>query len=132
MTCDHTPLLHEELTGLIRQTAFEVHCYLGSGFLEKVYVNALANRLKKAGCEIERHRRLRVHDEDGTPLGDYFADLVIDRLVLLEVKAVAWFAPVHHAQTINYLKITGLEVGMLINFGAPRLQVKRLLSLRGS
>jgi GxxExxY protein len=120
-------LVHESITGEIRQTAFEVHRYFGPGFLEKIYVNALAHRLRKKSRVVRRNRHLLVRDEDDTIVGNYFADLVVDGLVLVEVKAVSALAPVHVAQVLNYLKVTGLPIGLLINFGASRLLVRRFL-----
>ncbi len=118
-------LVHEELTGLIRQTAFEIHQYFGPGFLEKVYEGALESRLGKSGLTVQRQMPLAVADEGGTIVGSYTADLLINNLVLIEAKAVKLLASEHHAQILNYLKATGIKVGMLINFGNARLQVKR-------
>lgn len=75
-------LLHEELTGAIRQTAFEAHCWFGAGFLEKIYVTSLANRLRKKGFKVEREKPIKVRDEDGTVVGEYFADLVVNDLIV--------------------------------------------------
>jgi GxxExxY protein len=118
-------LRHEELTGAIRQTAFEVHRYFGNGFLEKIYEGALENRLRKMGHAVARQMPLEVADEDGTIVGHYNVDLLVDGLVLLEIKAVRQLVPEHHAQILNYLKATRIRVGMLINFGATRIQIKR-------
>ena len=119
--------MHEPLTGLVRQTAFEAHRYFGSGFLEKIYVNALSNRLRNKGQKVGRNVELIVTDEDGTIVGEYRPDLVVDDLVVVEVKAIRSLAPEHTAQILNYLKCTRLEVGLLINFGAPSLTFKRFL-----
>ncbi len=118
-------LMHEDLTGAIRQTAFEVHRYFGNGFLEKIYEGALENRLRKKGHSVARQVPLEVTDEDGTAVGHYNVDLLVDDVVLLEVKAVRQLVSEHHAQILNYLKATGIRVGMLINFGATRIQIKR-------
>jgi GxxExxY protein len=123
----HVQLVHEAITGVIRQTAFEVHRYFGPGFLEQIYMNALAHRLRKKQRQVQRQQHVCVRDQDDTVVGDYFADLVVDRVVLVEIKAVAALASVHTAQVLNYLKVTGLPVGLLINFGAPRLLVRRFL-----
>ena len=119
--------VHEELTGLVRQTAYETHVYFGKGFLEKVYENALANRLRKRGLEVVQQSAIHVRDEDGTIVGDYVADLIIDGCVLIEVKAVKSLADEHVAQVLNYLKVTGVRVGLLINFGAPALEFRRFV-----
>jgi GxxExxY protein len=120
-------LVDGELTGQIVQVAYDTHCYFGSGYLQKVYEGALVNRLRKAGYEVQAQAPLTVEDEDGTPVGHYAADLLVERRVLIEVKAVRAIVPEHHAQVLNYLKTTRLQVGMLINFGGQRLQVKRLV-----
>jgi len=120
-------LVDGELTGQIVKIAYEAHCYLGSGYLEKVYEGALTNRLSKAGLAVLTQSPFTVKDEDGTPIGHYAADLIVEGRVLVEIKATRAIVPEHHAQVLNYLKTTGLRVGMLINFGAHRLQVKRLV-----
>ncbi|TVQ36812.1 MAG: GxxExxY protein [Wenzhouxiangella sp.] len=118
-------LRHEEITASIRQTAFEVHRYFGNGFLEKIYEGALENRLRKLGHEVGRQVPLEVADEDGTLVGHYNVDLLVDGKVLLEIKAVRQLIPEHQAQILNYLKATGIRVGMLINFGTEKVQIKR-------
>jgi GxxExxY protein len=120
-------LLYEELTGVIRQNAFDVHRYFGSGFLEKVYENALANRLQKQGIQVQTQVALSVHDEDGTIVGHYISDLLIDDRVLVEIKATKTLTSDHQAQIMNYLKATDTSVGLLINFGSRRIQIKRFI-----
>lgn len=120
-------LLFEDLTAAIRQTAFEAHSYFGNGFLEKVYRNALAHRLRRKGIRVEQKKKILVHDEDGTVVGDYEADLVVEGRVLLELKAVKCLKPEHEAQLLNYLKATGIEVGLLINFGSYRFRTRRFV-----
>ncbi len=122
-----TGLLYEELTGKIRQTAYEIHCYFGPGFLEKVYENTLVNRLRKQELRVTSQVSLPVRDEDGTIVGQYIPDLVVDNKILVEIKATSSITPEHHAQTLNYLKVTGLRVGLLLNFGHSSLQVKRIV-----
>lgn len=124
---DGSTLIHEALTGVIRQTAFAVHRHFGRGVLEKVYENALSHRLRTQGHEASQQTSITVRDQDGTVVGNYVADLVVDRSVLVEIKAVSGLTTEHYAQMLNYLKGTGLQVGMLVNFGQPRLQVKRLV-----
>lgn len=121
-----SPLLHEDLTKSVRQTAFEVHRYFGRGFLEAVYRSALRNRLRKQGLDAAPCR-FTIRDEDGTLVGDYEADLVVEGKVLVELKAASGLRPEHEAQTLNYLKAAGLRVGLLINFGRQILQVRRLI-----
>jgi GxxExxY protein len=124
---DATPLLHEELTGTVRQTAFEVHRYLGPGFLEKVYENALLNRLRKKGVRVEPQHGILVHDEDGTVIGEYGADLFVEECVVVEIKAAKSLSA-HMAQVLNYLKATRIRLGLLINFGASKLEFRRFIS----
>jgi GxxExxY protein len=120
-------LLEEELTDTIRQTAYEAHCYFGSGFLEKVYENALAHRLRKKGLAVRKQARLKVHDEDGTVVGEYAADLLVEGRIVVEVKAVGSLTDEHVAQVLNYLKVSRRCVGLLLNFGAKRLRCRRLV-----
>lgn len=111
----------------IRQTAFEAHRYFGSGFLEKVYENALVNRLRKRGLGVQQQARLKVLDEDGTVVGQYAADLLVEGRVIVEVKAIASLTNEHAAQVLNYLKVSRLRVGLLLNFGATRLCCRRFV-----
>ncbi len=97
---------------------------LGSGFLEKVYENALVHELRKADAKVAQQHVLSV-SYDGVVVGEYAADLVVEDGVLVELKAVRALDDVHMAQCMNYLKATGLRVCLLLNFGQPRLQVKR-------
>jgi GxxExxY protein len=106
--------------------AFTVANTLGSGFLEKVYENALAYELRKSGLVIEQQHDLVVR-YDGVIVGEYVADLFVEDTVLVELKAVRELDDVHRAQCLNYLKAAGLRLCLLINFGKPRLQVKRLM-----
>ncbi|MDO5313031.1 MAG: GxxExxY protein [bacterium] len=109
----------------IRQVAYDLHVYLGTGYLEKVYENGLAHRLAKSGMEVSCQVPIQVADEDGFVIGEYFADMVVDGIVV-ELKAVGMLLPIHVAQTINYLKAMNLEHGMLINFGSERFQCRKL------
>ena len=109
----------------IRQIAYALHLYLGVGFLEKVYENGLAHRLEKAGCDVLRQVPIVIYDDDGVELGNYFADMVVDGLIV-ELKSVPTLLPVHLAQVINYLKATGNEYGLLINFGSEKFQCRKL------
>ena len=125
-TFSRPSLLHEAVTKSIRQSAFEVHRYFGAGFLEAVYRSALRNRLRKQGLDAAP-RRFTIRDEDGTVVGNYEADLIVEGQVVVELKAVSGLRPEHEAQTLNYLKACGLRVGLLINFGRPILEVRRLI-----
>jgi len=115
------------LCDLVRETSFATHCYHRHGHLEKIYENALCHRLRKQGLEVRQQHPLTVFDEDGTVLGDFYCDLLVENQLLVELKAVRTVAEEHIAQLLGYLKSGRFEVGLLINFGAPRLHVKRYL-----
>jgi len=114
------------VTESILGCAFRVSNGLGSGFLEKVYENALAHELVKAGHECLQQHRIEVR-YDSVVVGEYVADLLVDQCVMVELKAVRGLDDVHMAQCLNYLKATGLSVCLLLNFGNPELQVKRIV-----
>ena len=116
---------HEELTGQIINAAHAVHNKLGYGFLEKVYHNSLVIELRKKGLFVEQEKRIEVK-YDTQIVGEYFADIVVDNKVVVEVKSADKHNPVFEAQLLNYLKATGLEVGLVINFGSS-VQVKRMV-----
>ena len=118
-------MLHEELTGQILQACFEVINELGAGFVESVYQKALLVALRQKGLQAELEFQLKVKFR-GAVVGDFFADLIVENKVLLELKAVKALLPEHQAQLINYLKATGIDVGLLINFGNAKLEYKRL------
>jgi len=109
-------VLHEEITGAIIRTFYKVYNTLGYGFLEKVYENALAHELAKQGFQVRQQMPIRVH-YDGHLVGEYFADLVVENCVIVELKAAESLRPEHAAQLLNYLKATEIEVGLLLNFG---------------
>ena len=115
----------KELCDSIRQVAYELHLYLGVGYLEKVYETGLAHRLGKAGLTVRTQVPITVRDEDGFVLGEYLADLVVDGLII-ELKAVSTLLPVHEAQLMNYLRATNTKHGMLINFGSEKFQCRKL------
>jgi GxxExxY protein len=119
-------LVEGELTEKIIGAAFKVQNTLGAGFLEKVYENSLAIELRKIGLAVESQTPYSVLYE-GIVVRDYQADLVVGGKVILECKAVSALDRVHEAQLLNYLKASGLHVGLLINFGRPKLQYRRLV-----
>jgi GxxExxY protein len=121
------PPLEAELTDKILAAAFKIHNVLGSGFLEKVYENALVVELSRNGLAVEQQRAFKVLYE-GVVVGDYVADLVACGRVIVECKAVAYLESVHEAQLLNYLRATGVRVGSLLNFARPKLQFKRLVA----
>jgi GxxExxY protein len=118
-------LLYEELTKQILQACFEVSNELGAGFLESVYQNALLLVLRQKGLKVEGQKPIAVMFR-GENVGQFFADLLVDEKVIVELKAVRSILPEHQAQVINYLKATGIEVGLLVNFGIPKLEYRRL------
>ena len=115
----------KEVCDEIRQIAYELHVYLGVGYLEKVYENGLRHRLEKAGFLVQTQVPIQVKDEDGYLLGDYVADMIVDGLII-ELKAVTTLLDVHVAQLMNYLKATGLEHGLLLNFGSEKFQCRKI------
>lgn len=115
----------KELCDIIRQTAFEIHVFLGHGHLEKVYENALAHRLRKLGLEVKQQSPVTVHDEDGAVLGEYFADLLVENVIIVELKTAKDISVEHKAQVLGYLKSSRLEHGLLINFGAYTFQIRK-------
>ena len=119
-------LIHEEITREIIGAAMEVHRTLGVGFLEKVYENSLVFELRARGITAESQKPVSVHYK-GRAVGEYFADIVVADRVILELKVVAKLTEAHEAQMLNYLRATGLRVGLLLNFGTPRLEWKRLV-----
>jgi len=119
-------LLLEDLTEKVIGVCFEVANELGAGFLESVYQKSLVIALKQKGCAVEEQVPMKVKFR-GQTVGDFYADLIIDGQLLLELKAVKAISPEHDAQLINYLKATGLKVGLIINFGRTKLEWKRLV-----
>ncbi len=114
------------LTRRIVACAFRVSNGLGAGFLEKVYENALVHELRKMGLSVTRQRPVHVV-YDAVIVGDYVMDLVVEDAVVVEVKAAKAIDSVHEAQLLNYLRAAGLHLGLLLNFGTPRLGVRRLI-----
>jgi len=99
---------------------------LGAGFLEKVYENALAHELRQSGLVVSQQHGMIVR-YDGIVVGEYTVDLLVEQMVLVELKAVRALDDVHRAQCLNYLKATGLRLCLLLNFGRPRLEIKRIV-----
>ncbi len=114
-----------ELCDQIREKAFDLHKYLRHGHFEKVYENGLANRLRKIGLTVEQQYPLHVLDEDNTILGDYFADLLIEKELIIELKACKTLSNDHVAQLLGYMRGCRREHGLLINFGGPKLEIKK-------
>ncbi|RLB76298.1 MAG: GxxExxY protein [Deltaproteobacteria bacterium] len=115
-----------ELTYQIRGAVFEVNRILGSGFLEKVYEKALIIELLVRGLRAESQVPIEVIYK-GEVVGEYFADIVVEDQVIIELKAVEQLQKIHEAQLLNYLKATGYKVGLLINFSHPKAEIKRFV-----
>ena len=113
-----------ELTETIIGCAMRVHSALGPGFLESVYQRALEHEMRKAGVQLESQKPISVH-YDGIIVGDFMADLIVEGKVMIELKANQALGVANEAQLVNYLTATGIEIGLLINFGAQRLEFKR-------
>lgn len=109
-------MLHEDITEKIIGSFYKVYNTLGYGFLEKVYENAMAIELRKSGLKVVQQENIKVFYES-TEVGDYYADLLVDDLVIVELKAAKSICEEHEAQLVNYLKATTIEVGLLLNFG---------------
>ena len=115
------------LTEQIIGCAFQVSNALGCGFLEKIYENALAIELRKAGMNIEQQHNIKVHYGQDL-VGEYTADILVEKTVLLELKAVKALEDIHAAQCLNYLRATGLKICLLMNFGRPKLEIRRIIN----
>jgi GxxExxY protein len=115
----------KDLCGKIRQVAFELHRWLRNGHLESVYENGLLHRLDKQGIQTHKQLPLTVRDEDGTILGEFFADLLVDDEIIIELKACKCLVDEHVAQLLGYLRASGKRHGLLINFGAPKLEIRK-------
>ena len=116
-----------QLADVIRQTAFEAHTFLRHGHNEKVYENSLRNRLRQKNLGVEQQVPISVYDEDGSLVGEFIADLIVNHEFIIELKAVRALADEHTAQVLGYLRASRLEHGMLINFGAPRIQFHKYI-----
>lgn len=117
-------MIHEELTEKILKACFEVSTELGNGFLESVYEKALVIVLTAMGLKVQTQVPLKVMFR-GQAVGEFFPDIIVEDLVIIELKAVKALAPEHLAQVMNYLKATGIGVGLLVNFGSTRLEYRR-------
>lgn len=115
------------LCDLVRETSFAIHKYHGHGHFEKVYENALVNRLRKAGIDVQQQVPIRIFDEDGTLIGDYLRDIKVSDDLLLELKTVRALAPEHEAQILGYMKSSRTKHGLLINFGSYRFEIRKFV-----
>ncbi len=119
--------LHSHTTRAILQAFFKVYNTLGYGFLEKVYENAMVVELTKMGLPCGKQQPIDVYYE-GVRIGQYFADMIVDGQVIVELKAVETLVPEHECQLVNYLKATRVEVGLLLNFGKEPQYKRRVLT----
>lgn len=120
-------LIYQELTSVIINSAIEVQSVLGIGFLEKVYENALIVELINKDLKVEQQKNMKVYYK-GFEVGNYVADIIVENTVVLELKSVKNLDPVFNVQLLNYIKALNLELGLLINFGNPKLEVKRIIN----
>jgi len=116
----------DDITYRIRGAVFEVNKVLGYGFLEKVYEKALMIELSRRGLSVENQVRLKVIYKEEI-VGEYFADLLVEGSVIVEIKAVTHLLKEHQAQLLNYLKATGIQVGLLVNFTSNKAEIKRMV-----
>ena len=117
----------KQLSDQVRETAYAIHTYHGTGHLEKVYENALVHRLRKAGLDVKQQHPIKVYDEDGTEIGDNYADLIVEDILVIELKTCKTFADEHKAQIIDYLRSSNIEHGLLINFGSYKFQIQKFV-----
>ncbi len=116
---------YEQITERIIGASFEVLNTMGIGFVESVYEISLMKELKSIGLEVERQKKLDVYYKSEL-VGMFYADLLVERKIIVELKVAKAIHPAHQAQLINYLKATGLEVGLILNFGHAKLDFKRV------
>ncbi|MFH1231228.1 MAG: GxxExxY protein [Planctomycetota bacterium] len=126
MNTNKHEIIYKDLSYQIIKASFEVHNILGAGFLEKVYENALIIKLRQYGIKAEQQVPAKVCFE-GETVGEYYADIVVDNKIILELKCVELITPIHEAQLINYLKATGMKLGMILNFARPKFEYRRIV-----
>ena len=122
-----TNYLHSDITGLIIKAFYKVYNTLGFGFLEKVYENSMMIELNKLGLSAKKQVPIKVN-YDNQIVGDYFADIIVNNVVIIELKAAKTLIEAHEAQLVNYLRATEIEVGLLLNFGKEPQITKRVLT----
>jgi GxxExxY protein len=126
MNADVRQLVVNEVTSRVIECAYRVSNSMGAGFLEKVYENALAVELRHAGVAFTQQPPFLVRYRQEV-VGEYIPDFVVADAIVVEIKALDALNRIHHAQCLNYLRATGLNVGLVLNFGTPRLEIKRLV-----
>ena len=127
MDADEHRLRLDRITKKIIGCIYMVSNTLGSGFLEKVYENALTLELRKNGLQVKQQHGLQVR-YDGLVVGEFAADLLVEDKVIIELKATKALDDIHVAQCLNYLKATGLSVCLLVNFGKPKAEIRRIVN----
>jgi GxxExxY protein len=120
-------LLHSDITGEILKAFYKVYNELGYGFLEKVYENALKMELESKGFEVKQQFPINVY-YNGKVAGEYFADLIVENKVIIEIKTASTIDKAHEAQLLNYLKATEIEVGLVLNFGQKPEKMRKVFS----
>ena len=126
MTTNNKDIIYKELSYKIVGLAMEVHNKLGFGFLEKVYENALMVLLEKNGVPAQQQAPITVYFE-GKVVGDYYADILVDNKIILELKAIDKIADVHRVQVLNYLRATGIKLAMILNFAKSSFEYERFV-----
>jgi GxxExxY protein len=114
----------EDITHKVIGCAYQVYNNLGFGFLESVYRKAMVIEIEASGLQVQQENPLQVHYRDQV-VGDFFADLLVDNELIVELKSVESLGKIHEAQLVNYLVATGIEIGLLINFGSKGIDIKR-------
>jgi GxxExxY protein len=120
-------MIYEEISKHVINAFYAVYNKLGNGFLEKVYENAFVIELRKRGFKVEQQKKIDVY-YDGEKVGEYYADICVNDIIILELKAAENIAPEHEAQLIHYLKATNIELGLLFNFGPKPQFIRRVFS----
>ena len=126
MNTNEKEIVHKDLSYKIIGLAMEIHSKLSYGFLEKVYENALMLLLRRGGIEAKQQAPIKVYFE-GEVVGEYFADILVEDKIILEIKVLDKITDVQRAQTLNYLKATRLELAIILNFGKRKLEYERLI-----
>jgi GxxExxY protein len=123
MTDEHV----NQICDQIREQSYDLHQWLRHGHLEKVYENGLRNRIRLIGLSVEQQHPIQVRDRDGSILGDFLADLFVQDELIIELKACKALADEHVAQILGYLRASGKRHGLLINFGSPKLEIRKFV-----
>ncbi len=124
-------IIEKELSYLVMQSAYEVHNNLGPGFPESIYETAMVRELSARDISFQRQKKVVVNYK-GEPLGEFILDLTVDEKIILELKAVSAIMKIHEQQALSYLKATGLQLAIVINFGAESVQSSRVVNTKGN